>query len=287
MIINNNFSAINASRNLKFNDMAQRKSIEKLSSGLRINRAADDASGLAVSEKMRAQFMGLKRAAMNAQDGISFIRTTEGYLGSTQGILQRLRELMIQASNGIYTSEDRVHIQAEVSVLVDEIDRIASHAQFNTLNMLSGRYAMPSDGGSVPSSSMWFHIGANMDERERVYIESMTSSNLGLKDITTGDIISAESQESSNRMIGELDMALSKVSKQRANLGAYENRLEFALENLMIGYENIKASESRIRDADMAEEAIGFVKNQILVQAANSMVAQANLQPQSVLKLIS
>ena len=174
MIINHNISAMYANRQLGVNGLAVDKGMEKLSSGMRINRAGDDASGLAVSEKMRSQIRGLNQASKNAANGVSFIQTTEGYLQESQDILQRLRELSIQAANGIYTAEDRMQIQVEVSQLVDEIDRIASHAQFNGMNLLTGRFAREGSENIV-TASMWFHIGANMDQRERVYIGTMTS----------------------------------------------------------------------------------------------------------------
>jgi len=284
MIINHNISAIFANRVLKFNNWHINKDIEKLSSGLRINRAGDDASGLAVSEKMRSQIRGMRRAARNAEDGISFIQTTEGYLQEIQDILQRIRELAVQSSNGIYTDEDRMQMQVEISQLVDEVDRVASHAQFNGMNMLTGRFARPT-GENTPTASMWFHIGANMDQREKAYIGTMTSAGLKLKKFTTGSIISVSSPEKSNRVIGTVDQALTQVSRQRADLGAYQTRLEFSTKGLMSGYENMQASESRIRDTDIAEQMVDFTKNQILVQSATAMLAQANLQPQSVLQL--
>ena len=174
MIINHNMSAIFAHRQQKLNSWAIDKDMEKLSSGMRINRAGDDASGLAVSEKMRSQIRGLHRAEKNALDGIYFIQTSEGYLQESQDILQRLRELSVQASNGVYSNEDRMQIQVEVSSLVDEVDRIASHAQFNGMNLLTGRFARET-GENIVTASMWFHIGANMDQRVRVFIGTMTS----------------------------------------------------------------------------------------------------------------
>ncbi len=284
MIINHNISAIFANRTLKFNNWNINKNIEKLASGMKINRAGDDASGLAVSEKMRSQIRGLKRAAQNAEDGISFIQTAEGYLQEIQDILQRVRELSVQASNGIYTEEDRMMIQVEVSQLVDEIDRVASHAQFNGMNMLTGRFARPI-GENTPTASMWFQIGANMDQREQVFIQTMTSRGLRVKEAATGSSISLGTPELSNRAIGTLDAALTEVAKQRADLGAYQTRLEFATKGLMSGYENLQASESRIRDTDIAEQMVEFTKNQILVQTGTAMLAQANLMPQSVLQL--
>lgn len=280
MIINHNAAAIFAHRTLKFHDWAMNKDIEKLSSGMRINRAGDDASGLAVSEKMRAQIAGLRQAERNTEDGMSFIQTTEGYLQETQNIVQRIRVLAVQAANGIYTEEDRQLIQVEVSELIDEIDRIASQAEFNKLKMLTGSYARLN-----PTKSMWFHIGPNMHQRERVFIETMTTAALGLRNPTVLTFISISTPAKANATIGLADEALRILSKQRADLGAYYNRLEHAAKGLMNAYENIQASESRIRDTDMAETMTSFVRYQILTQAATSMLAQANMKPQSVLQL--
>ncbi len=285
MIINHNLSAMFANRSLGVTNSGVEKNMEKLSSGLRINRAGDDASGLAVSEKMRSQIRGLNMASKNAANGISFIQSTEGYLQETQDIIQRLRELAVQASNGIYTSEDRMQIQVEVSQLVDEIDRIASHAQFNGMNVLTGRFARES-GENIVTGSMWFHIGANMDQRERVYIGTMTAKGLGVKNVGDDSILSLSDPDSSNRSIGVLDSALKTVNKQRADLGAYQNRLEHAVRGIDIGAENLQAAESRIRDANMASEMVEFTKNQILAQAGNAMLAQANQKTQQVLQLL-
>jgi flagellin len=234
---------------------------------------------------MRSQIRGLERASKNAQDGISFIQTTEGYLQESQDIIQRLRELSVQASNGVYTSEDRMQIQVEVSQLVDEIDRIASHAQFNGLNLLTGRFARDNGTNSV-TGSMWFHIGANMDQRVQVYIGTMTSKALGVRNVGDNSIISVESPDGSNRAIGTLDQALKKVNKQRADLGAYQNRLEHAIKGIDVGAENLQAAESRIRDTDMAAEMVNYTKNRILAQAGNAMLAQANQKTQQVLQLL-
>jgi len=269
---------------LKFNGWDVSKNIEKLSSGYRINRAGDDASGLAVSEKMRGQIRGLRQAERNAEDGISFIQTTEGYLQESQDILHRLRELSIQSSNGVYTPEDRMQIQVEVSALIDEIDRVASQGQFNTMNMLTGRFANPNVGG-IPLASMWFHIGPNKDQRERVYVGTMTARGLDMRK-PNGEFISLSTPEKANAAIGIIDQALQKISKQRADLGAYQNRLEYASEGLLNAYENTTASESRIRDVDMAEEMVDFVKNQILARSGTAMLAQANLKPQTILQLL-
>ena len=274
-----------ADRSLKTTQSFLDRNMEKLSSGLRINRAGDDASGLAVSEKLRSQIRGLNQASTNALNGISFIQTTEGYLQESQDILQRLRELAVQASNGIYTDEDRLYIQIEVSSLVDEIDRIASHAQFNGMNMLTGRFGRPI-GQNVVTASMWFHIGANMDQREQVYIGTMTSKGLGIRNVGDDTFISLSSADGANRAIGTLDRALKIVSKQRADLGAYQNRLEHAVRGIDVGAENLQASESRIRDSNMANETVGYTKNMILSQSGTAMLAQANQRGQSVLQLL-
>ena len=285
MIINHNLSAMFADRSLRTVNDEVTKGMEKLSSGERINRAGDDASGLAVSEKMRSQIRGLERASKNAQDGISFIQTTEGYLQESQDIIQRLRELAVQASNGVYTAEDRMQIQVEVSQLVDEIDRIASHAQFNGLNLLTGRFARDT-GSNTVTGSMWFHIGSNMDQRVQVYIGTMTSKALGVRNVGDNSIITYTDPDSSNRAIGTLDQALKKVNKQRADLGAYQNRLEHAIRGIDVGAENLQAAESRIRDTDMANEMVNYTKNRILAQAGNAMLAQANQKTQQVLQLL-
>ncbi len=289
MIINHNMSAIFAQRQEGLNNRHLDKDMEKLSSGLRINRAGDDASGLAVSEKMRSQIRGLQRAEKNAQDGISFIQTAEGYLQESQDILQRLRELAVQASNGIYTDEDRMQIQVEVSQLIDEVNRIASHAQFNGLNLLTGRFARFT-GENAVTASMWLHIGANMDQRERLYIGTMTAQGLGLQNPSgpphTATFISLSSPDRANMAIGMVDEALKLINKQRADLGAYQNRLEYSMNGLAIGAENLQAAESRIRDADMANQMVHFVKDQILLQSSTAMLAQANTKPQTVLQLL-
>ncbi|MFP4210374.1 MAG: flagellin [Alkalispirochaeta sp.] len=283
MIINHNMSAMFSQRQQSVNTRDVQGNIEKLSSGLRINRAGDDASGLAVSEKMRSQIRGLNQASENAMNGISFIQTTEGYLQESQDILQRMRELAVQSANGIYTSEDRMQIQVEISQLVDEIDRIASHAQFNGMNLLTGRFGRE-EGNNVVTASMYFHIGANMDQRERVYIGTMTAEALGVRN--QQDIMTMSTPDGANTSIGVLDAALKRVNKQRADLGAYQNRLDMAVKGIDIAAENLQASESRIRDVDMAEEVVDYTKNQILVQSSTAMLAQANTQTQSVLQLL-
>ena len=285
MVINHNMSAMFAQRSQGLTDLSNQKNMEKLSSGMRINRAGDDASGLAVSEKMRAQIRGLNQASTNAENGISFIQTTEGYLQETSDIVQRIRELAVQSSNGIYSDEDRMQIQVEVSSLIDEVDRIASAAQFNGMNMLTGRFARPT-GENAVTGSMWFHIGANMDQRTQVYIGTMSATALGLKNLGDETKLSLAAPDDANRAIGTLDEALKKINKQRADLGAYQNRLEKTVVGLDIGAENLQASESRIRDTDMASEMVDFKKNQVLSQAGTAMLAQANQQSQNVLSLL-
>lgn len=280
MIINHNMAAINSNRVLKFKHWDVDKSTAMLSSGMRINKAGDDASGLAVSEKMRTQIQGLRQAERNTEDGMSFIQTTEGYLEETTKILQRIRVLAVQSANGIYTPEDRQLIQVEVSALVDEVDRIASQAEFNKMNLLLGDFSRVN-----PKASMWFHMGANMHQRERVFIGTMTAEALLLKE-STGKILTLSTPEWSNSAIGIIDSALQVIAKQRADLGAYYNRLEHAAKGLMNAYENIQASESRIRDADMAETMVDLTKDQVLVQSGTAMLAQANQMTQGVLQLL-
>ncbi len=285
MVINHNLSAMFANRTLGETNNSSQKTMEKLSSGYKINRAGDDASGLAVSEKMRAQIRGLNKASENAQNAISFIQTTEGYLQETTDIIQRIRELAVQSANGIYTAEDRMQIQVEVSQLVAEVDRIASTAQFNGLNMLTGRYAKD-NGDNTMTGSMWFHIGANMDQRTQAFIGTMTATALGVRALGTEEIISLETPDDANRAINTLDEALKRINKQRADLGAYQNRLEHTIVGLDIGAENLQAAESRIRDTDMAEMMVEHTKNQVLTQSGLAMLAQANQQPQSILGLL-
>ena len=285
MIINHNMSAMFSQRTLGHTNLLNQKNIEKLSSGLRINRAGDDASGLAVSEKMRSQIRGLNQASANAQNGISFIQVAEAFLQETTDVIQRIRELSVQSSNGIYSAEDRLYIQVEVSQLIAEVDRIASHAQFNGMNMLTGRFAQET-GENTVTASMWFHIGANMDQRTRAYIGTMTAKALGVRNIGDESIMTIDTPETANRAIGTLDEAIKKINKQRADLGAYQNRLELTVVGINIAAENLQASESRIRDVDMAKEMVDYTKNQILTQSGTAMLAQANQATQSVMTLL-
>jgi len=283
MVINHNMSSMFANRTLGVSNSQLMGNIEKLSSGEKINRAGDDASGLAVSEKMRAQIRGLNQANRNIQNGVSFIQTTEGYLQETQDILQRIRELSVQSANGIYTDEDRMQIQVEVSQLVAEVDRIASQAQFNGMNMLTGRFAE----NSVTNNVMQFQVGANMDQNVTAFVGTMTAQALGLRGTQgTDEQISISNPEMANMAIGTVDNALKMVSRQRADLGAYQNRFETAAQGIAIAAENTQGAESGIRDSDMASIMVEYTKNSILSQSGTAMLAQANSQSQNVLALL-
>jgi flagellin len=253
---------------------------------MKINRAGDDASGLAVSEKMRSQIRGLNQAEKNIQSGVSFIQATEGYLQETTDILHRMRELSVQAANGIYSAEDRMQIQVEVSQLVDEVNRIASHAQFNGMNMLTGKFANAGQTNGAGAVSMYFHVGANMDQRRQVFIGTMTAISLKLQDQATSKKVSISTPDGANALIGTVDNALKAVNKQRADLGAYQNRFEMAQKGVAIASENLQAAESLIRDTDMAGAMVTFVKDNILSQAGTAMLAQANTGSQQVLRLL-
>ena len=282
MIINHNISSMFASRMEGLNTSALQSSMEKLSSGERINKAGNDASGLAVSEKMRSQIRGLNQASRNIGDAVSFVQVSEGYLAETTDILQRIRELAVQGSNGIFSSEDREQIAVEVSQLVAEVDRIASSAQFNGMNLLTGRFSRDSD------TVMQFQIGANVDQNIRAYIGTMTATALGLKGIQGEEtnIISIGSPEEANQTISTIDEALKNVNKQRADLGAYQNRMEMAQKGINVAAENTQAAESRIRDTDMASEMVEYTKNQILSQVSSALLAQSNSQSSNVLALL-
>lgn len=281
MVINHSMSSLFASRQEGINSQNIQKSMEKLSSGERINRAGDDSANLALSEKLRSQIRGLNQASRNTSNAVNFVQTTEGFLEETTSILQRIRELAVQSSNGIYSAEDRQQVQVEISQLVAEVDRIASSAQFNGMNLLSGRFA---EGGV----GITFHIGSNMDQRVTAYIGTMTASALGLKgnQSSPDEIVSVEDPDSANMLIGTVDEALKKINKQRADLGSYQNRFELAQKGIDIAAENLTATDSTIRDTDFAEEMVNFTKNNILHQVSTAMVAQANTNAQSVLSLL-
>ncbi|WP_342571184.1 flagellin [Paenibacillus sp. FSL R5-0749] len=272
MIINHNIAAMNTHRQLNTNTANTNKAIEKLSSGLRINRAGDDAAGLAISEKMRGQIRGLDMASKNAQDGISLIQTAEGALNETHSILQRVRELSVQSSNDTNTDDDRAELQKEVTELLNEVTRISTDTEFNTKKLLTG--AASGIQGAV------FHIGANAGQKIELSIGDMGSSALGISgvDIST--------QTGANTAITTLDAAIKSVSSERAKLGANQNRLEHTINNLGTTSENLSAAESRVRDVDMAKEMMNQTKNNILAQASQAMLAQANQQPQAVLQLL-
>ncbi len=284
MIINHNMSALYANRLVKFKEWDLNKDIERLSSGMRINRGGDDASGLAVSEKLRSQIRGLNQAGRNIENGISFIQVAEGYLAESQDIMHRIRELSVQSANGIYTDEDRMQIQVEVSQLVDEVNRIASHAQFNGMNVLTGSFARAAGGNEA--RQLYFQVGANMDQRERVYIGTMTARGLGLQ-AGAVNTVSVSAPDPANRTIGIVDEALRRLSRQRADLGAYQNRFEMAAKGVAVASENMQAAESLIRDADIAAQMVEYTKDSILVQSSTAMLAQANLKPRSVLQLLA
>lgn len=279
MVISHNMSAIYSARQEGIVGADLQKSMEKLSSGERINRASDDSAGLAVSEKVRSQIRGLNQASKNIENAVSFIQTTEGYLQETTDILQRIRELAVQGSNGIYSAEDRMQIQVEVSSLVAEIDRIASTAQFNGMNMLTGRFA---------SEGLKFQVGANMDQSVTAHIGTMTATALGLKGSQgeESNMISVSDVDSANMALGTIDEALKNVNKQRADLGAYQNRFEMAQKGIDVAAENLTAAESRVRDTEMAEEMVNYTKNAILSQATLAMQAQSNSNSQNVLALL-
>lgn len=275
MIINHNLNAMNAHRMLSGNTNAAGKNMEKLSSGLRINRAGDDAAGLAISEKMRGQIRGLDQATRNAQDGISLIQTAEGALNETHSILQRMRELAVQAANDTNNGDDRDQIGKEITQLQKELDRISNDTEFNTKKLLDGSGA----------ATVAFQVGANKNQMITLNIKSMAAVSLGV-DSTAVTIGKGTDTTTISNAISIINAAIDQVSTERSNLGAYQNRLEHTINNLSTSSENLSAAESRIRDVDMAKEMMQYSKNNILTQAAQAMLAQANQQPQNVLQLL-
>jgi len=275
MRINNNLMALNTHRQLSIVNDASSKSMEKLSSGYRINRAGDDAAGLSISEKMRAQIRGLNQASRNAQDGISMIQTAEGALQETQSILQRMRELAVQAANDTNVDADRSAIQDELSTLIEEIDRIATSTTFNEKKLLNGSL-------SDATKAVNFQIGADKEVSMSLTIGKMDSEALNVNKVSN----SVSNYSDATNAIETIDAAIKKVSKERSKLGANQNRLEHTINNLNNAAENIQASESRIRDVDMAQEMMQLTKYNILQQAAQAMLAQANQVPQGVLQLL-
>ncbi|KFL16475.1 flagellin [Geobacillus stearothermophilus] len=273
MRINHNIQALNAYRNLAANQSSISKNLERLSSGLRINRAADDAAGLAISEKMRSQIRGLQMAERNALDAISLIQTAEGALNEVHSILQRMRELAVQAANGTNQSTDREALDSEFQQLIQEIDRIGADTQFNKMNILAA------------DQSIDIQLGANNGQTLTLSWRKQLKNSLGEDsiDISTLNIKTVTSAQSA---ISTLDNAIISVSKSRSKMGAYQNRLEHTINNLTTADENLTAAESRIRDTDMAMEMAEFTKNNILTQAAQAMLAQSNQLPQGILQLL-
>jgi flagellin len=273
MIINHNIAALNTYNRLTGNNAASQKNMEKLSSGLRINKAGDDAAGLSISEKMRGQIRGLEQASRNSQDGISLIQTAEGALNETHSILQRMRELAVQGSNDTNVTADRKSIIDELKELKKEIDRISTDTEFNTQKLLSS------------AGTYNFQVGANSGQVISLSISKMDAASLATS-LTSATISGLADYSDFTGFITTVNSAITKVSEERSKLGAFQNRLEHTINNLNTGAENLTAAESRVRDVDMAKEMMAFTKNNILSQAAQSMLAQANQQPQGVLQLL-
>ena len=269
MVVQHNMQAANANRMLGITTGAQAKSTEKLSSGYKINRAADDAAGLAISEKMRSQIRGLDRASTNAQDGISVVQTAEGALNEVHSMLQRMNELATQAANDTNTSKDRSQIQLEINQLTSEINRVRSTTQFNTMNLLSGSFKNKN-----------LQVGSLSGQKITLSISNMSAKALGVSGLKVSSFGKA------GTAMSKIQKAIDKVSTQRAKLGAVQNRLEHTIANLDNVSENTQAAESRIRDTDMAKEMVTYSKNNILMQSGQSMLAQANQSNQGVLSLL-
>ena len=282
MIINHNLSAMNANRQLGKNTGALSKSIEKLSSGYRINKAADDAAGLSISEKMRGQIRGLNKASDNSEDGISMIQTAEGGLNETQNILQRMRELAVQAANDTNVTADRDAIKDELQQLSDEITRIGEQTQYNTKNVLNAGKDDTTEATGAFSVNL--QVGANCGQSINVTFSAMNATTLGVS--VGAKNIEVDTYDKATKAIATLDTAIESVSKERSKYGAVQNRLEHAIANTDNAAENIQSAESRIRDVDMATEMMNYSKTNILMQASQSMLAQANSAPQSVLSLL-
>ena len=277
MVVQHNLSAMNTSRQMGTVSSAMSKSTEKLSSGYKINRAGDDAAGLSISEKMRSQIRGLNKAASNAQDGISLVQVAEGALNETHSILQRMNELATQAANDTNTSVDRTAIKAEIDQLTSEIDRIQSTTQFNSMNLLDGTFS---------SKALKLQVGAMSGQSISVSIAKMSASKLGLADAAGKVSLKVSAFSSAGAAMKSIQDAIKTVSDTRSKLGAIQNRLEHTINNLNTTSENTQAAESRIRDTDMASEMVEYSKNNILAQAGQSMLSQANQQTQGVLSLL-
>jgi len=277
MIINHNISAMSSYRAVTEINSNVERSLEKLSSGLRISKAGDDAAGLAISEKMRGQIKGLGMAVKNSQDSISLIQTAEGALNETHSILQRMRELAVQSANDTNTASDRTQLQREMDQLRQEVDRIANTTEFNTRKLLSGAYS---------STALQFHAGANQGQVVSLKIGKVDATTLGVGGGAASVGIKVTSQTTAETAIDKINTAIDKVSGERAKLGAIQNRLEHTINNLRVAGENLQAAESRIRDVDMAKEMVDFSKNRIIAQSGTAMLAQANASPQNVLQLL-
>ena len=280
MIINHNLRAMNAQRNMGINVGNTSKSMEKLSSGLRINRAGDDAAGLSISEKMRAQIRGLDQASRNSQDGISMIQTAEGGLNETHSILQRMRELATQAANDTNVTADRSSIKSEIDELANEITRIGKQTQFNTQNILNAGAADTTESGAGTSIGINLQVGANCGQSITVTFSSMNATTLTVKGLTV------DTHANATASISTINNAIEAVSKERSKYGAIQNRLEHTIANVDNSSENLQSAESRIRDVDMAKEMMAYSKNNILQQAAQAMLGQANQSTQGVLQLL-
>ena len=304
MIINHNISGLNSARQFQMHTRKFDRSLERLSSGLRINRGMDGPADLAISEKMRSQIRGLKAASRNAQDGISFLQTAEGWLNESAEILQRMRETSIQMSNGLYGKEDRELIKVEMNQLIDEFDRIAEQAEYNGMSILKGGFRNPKGAGEEgvnqseggvneemmnEGEGISLHIGANYNERVKVFIGNMSSSALGL---TEGEgesrklSVDYSTQDGANESIQKLDSALNIVNREKANIGAYQMRLEMVSRSLEVASENIQAAESRIRDTNIAEEMVEYVKSKILLESSAALSSQANIKPLVAIRLL-
>ena len=276
MVVQHNLQAMNSNRMLGITTSSQAKNTEKLSSGYKINRAADDAAGLTISEKMRSQIRGLTQASANAQDGISCVQTAEGALNEVEDMLQRMNELAVKAANGTNTTADRTAIEKEVNALVSEIDRVQSTTQFNTLNLLNGDF----------STGKALQVGAASGQEITITISKMDSTSLGIQAYSGANSISDGTGANAKGAIAAITKAIAKVSEQRSALGAVQNRLEHTIKNLDNVVENTTAAESQIRDTDMAAQMVEYTKNNILAQAGQSMLAQANQSTQGVLSLL-
>lgn len=308
-VVRHNVTAMFAHRQAISNNGELNQALERLSSGYRINRASDDAAGLAVSEKLRTQVRGYAQAIRNIQDGISLIQVAESGMQELHSIIQRIRELSVQAANGIYTNSDRSLIQLEIDELLNEINRMQTSVEFNRLKLLDGTFSSQAPSGTTTMSgalyrgSLFFHVGANKNQTIRSFIGTLSAQGLGLSSlfsssaaisgsftgfVTVGTTLfnGVMSQTKAESAIAILDSAINLVSRQRATLGALENRMQHTLNYAGTVREQLQAAESRIRDTDMAQEIIEFTKSQVLVQAANAMLSQANLLPQNVLALL-